>query len=242
MAEYKVCLEPGDIDVLEAQATCLRDLLLIMVLYDTAARISEALGISVPDIDFERATVTIEHLKLRVERSCPDCGTRLSKTARFCPGCGGKIERARAEETKTQRYRTLPLSPSTLKLMREYIDRGGPVLRNGRQLLFGISRNQAWKIIRDCADRAGLPRLINPETRRLHGVSPHRIRDAFATHALEVDDSGLGQRLLQEQLGHAHFSTTAKYKKVSGRELRDWHNKIREGRKDGGTGGSPNQG
>lgn len=242
MTEQRVCLEPSDIDKLEAAAKCLRDQVLIDVLYDTAGRISEILGVAVPDIDFEHSTVTVEHLKLRIKRSCLICGARLSKTAKFCPGCGIKIELAKAEEKKTQRFRTLPLSPSTLKLLREYIDRGGPVLKDGKLLLFGITRNHAWKIIRDCADRAGLPKLINPETRRLHGVSPHRIRDAFATHALDVDDSGVGQRLLQEQLGHAHFDTTAKYKKVSGRELKQWHRKIKEGRKDGGTSGNTNQG
>jgi len=242
MSESKVCLEPGDIDMLEAQATCLRDQVLISLLYDTAARISEALAIAVPDIDFGRSTVTIEHLKLRIKRSCPGCGTRLSKTARFCPGCGNKIDQAKVEEKENHRFRTLPLDPATLKLIREYIDRGGPVLKDGKQMLFGITRNRAWEIIRGCADRAGLPKLINSETRKLHGVSPHRIRDAFATHALEVDDSGLGQRLLQEQLGHVSFSTTARYKKVSGKELKQWHKKLREGRKDGGTSGSTNQG
>jgi integrase len=36
----------------------------------------------------------------------------------------------------------------------------------------------------------------------------------------------LGQRLLQEHLGHASFNTTAKYRKVSGKEHRDWYKKL----------------
>ena len=45
--------------------------------------------------------------------------------------------------------------------------------------------------------------LINPETGKRHGISPHRLRDAFAVHAVKVNDSGDGLRMLQEHLGHA---------------------------------------
>ena len=46
---------------------------------------------------------------------------------------------------------------------------------------------------------------MNPETGRIHGVSPHKLRDAFAVHAMKLNDSGDGMRLLQEHLGHAEF-------------------------------------
>ena len=52
----------------------------------------------------------------------------------------------------------------------------------------------------------------------------HVIR--FAVHAMKVNDSGDGLRLLQEHLGHASFDTTAKYRKVAGEELRDWYQKL----------------
>lgn len=80
--------------------------------------------------------------------------------------------------------------------------------------------------MRECARRAGLPNLVNPETGRLRGVSPHRLRDAFAVHAVKMDDSGDGLRLLQEHLGHASFNTTAKYRKVAGEEHREWYQKL----------------
>lgn len=83
-------------------------------------------------------------------------------------------------------------------------------------------------MIRECAERAGLGRLINPETGKVRGVSPHRLRDAFAIHAVKLDDSGDGLRLLQEHLGHASFNTTAKYRKVAGHELKEWYNKLWE--------------
>jgi len=111
-------------------------------------------------------------------------------------------------------------------MLQDYIKRGGAVLRNGRQLIFGINRHQAWRVVRDCAEKAGLPRLVNPETGKTHGVSPHRLRDAFAVYAVKLNDSGDGLRLLQEHLGHASFNTTARYRKVAGEELRSWYNQL----------------
>ena len=68
--------------------------------------------------------------------------------------------------------------------------------------------------------------LVNPETGRIRSVSPHRLRDAFAVHAMKLDDSGDGLRLLQEHLGHASFNTTARYRKVAGEEHRKWYDSL----------------
>jgi len=61
---------------------------------------------------------------------------------------------------------------------------------------------------------------------RRHHISPHKLRDAFAVHAVKLDDSGDGLRLLQEHLGHASFNTTAKYRKISGQESKEWYDKL----------------
>ena len=222
----KAYLEAKDIKKLEQAAGYLRDKLLVRLLFYLGCRISEALGIAVSDIDFEEGTVTIEHLKARTKLSCPKCGTRLGKGHAFCPKCGTKIEKAVAQEQEHRRMRTLPVDGDTLEMLKNYIKRGGPVNREGKKLLFGINRHRAWQIIKECAERAGLPNLINPETGKMHNVSPHRLRDAFAVHAVKFDDSGDGLRLLQEQLGHASFNTTAKYRKVAGEELKDWYNRL----------------
>jgi len=122
--------------------------------------------------------------------------------------------------------RTLPLDQNTLEMLKDYIKRGGPVTRNGKKLLFGINRHRAWQIVGACTERANLPKLVNTETGKVHNVSPHRLRDAFAVHAVKLDDSGDGLRMLQEHLGHQSFNTTAKYRKVSGKEHRDWYQKL----------------
>ncbi len=122
--------------------------------------------------------------------------------------------------------RTLPLDNDTLNILRDYIARGGPVARNGKTLIFGIGRGQGNRVVGKCAERVGLGGLINPESNKMHKVSPHRLRDAFAIKAIKLDDSGDGLRLLQEHLGHANFNTTAKYRKVSGQESREWYDKL----------------
>ena len=222
----KTYLEPQEINKLEEAAQYSRDKLLIHLLFRLGCRISEALGIRVDDIDFNQGVITIEHLKARVIFSCPQCGARLSKTAKFCPGCGQKVEKAVFREKEHRRVRTLPLDDETLETIRDYIDRGGAVSRNGNHLLFGINRHRAWQIIREAAKRAGLGNLINPETGRIHNVSPHKLRDAFAIHAVKRNDSGDGLRLLQEHLGHQSINTTMRYRKVAGSEHREWYGKL----------------
>jgi integrase/recombinase XerD len=219
-------LEPHEVESLEKAANNLRDRLLIRLLFHLGCRVSEALAITVDDIDLVRGLVSIQHLKTRLKLSCPNCSTPLGRNHSFCPKCGTRVEKAVAEAKEYHRMRTLPLDNNTLQMLQEYIQRGGPVVRNGKRLIFGINRHRAWQIIRDCAERAGLPKLINSESGKVHGVSPHKLRDAFAVHAMRLDDSGDGLRLLQEHLGHANFNTTAKYRKVSGEEHRQWYQRL----------------
>ena len=231
----KVYLEIEETEKLESAAEYLRDRLLIRLLARLGCRISEALGITVGDIDFNQATVTIQHLKSRIQLSCPKCGARLGKSHTFCPRCGEKVKEAVAKEQEHRRMRTLPLDRDTLEMLKDYIKRGGPVKREDRSLIFGINRHRAWQIVRECAKRAKLPQLVNPETGKVHNISPHRLRDAFAVHAVKLDDSGDGLRLLQEHLGHVSFNTTAKYRKVAGEELKGWYDRLwgKEAKPDG---------
>ena len=224
----KTYLAPEEVQRLEKAATCLRDRLLIRLLFRLGCRISEALSLKVEDIDFDRGTVTIEHLKARVRLSCPHCDARVGRTHTFCPKCGARVEQAGMQQQEHRRVRTLPIDGYTLKMLGDYIRRGGPVSQKGRMLIFGINRGRGWQVVRDCAEKAGLPNLLNPETGRMHGVSPHRLRDAFAVMAVQRDDSTDGIRMLQEQLGHANIGTTMRYRKVAGKELRDWYTRLWE--------------
>jgi integrase/recombinase XerD len=217
----KAYLEFADIVLMEEATTNLRDRLLVRILFRLGCRISEALALEVEDIDFDQGMVTIEHLKARIKLCCRKCGARLGRSHKFCPICGDSVEKAVAQEKEHRRVRTLPVDSDTLEALADFIKRDktrGPIFR--------INRHRAWQVVRECAERAGLPDLVNPETGRVHGVSPHRLRDAFATHAVKLDDSGDGLRLLQEHLGHASFNTTAKYRKVAGEEHREWYDRL----------------
>ena len=222
----KTYLNPSEISLLEQVATNLRDKLLVRVLFHLGCRISEALALTVEDVDFERGIVSIRHLKASVKLSCTECGQRLGRSHAFCPKCGSKVTKTQAEQLERRRQRMLPVDADTLSMLKEYVRRGGPVLRDGKRLIFGINRHRAWQVVKECAEKAELPKLINPDTGKMHNVSPHRLRDSFAVHAVKLDDSGDGLRLLQEQLGHVSFNTTAKYRKVAGEELRNWYDKL----------------
>ena len=224
----KTYLEPSEISLLENETTNLRDRLLIKLLFHLGCRISEALALKVEDIDFNHGTITIQHLKASLKLSCSGCGQRLGRTHTFCPKCGIKVEKAQVEQQERHRQRALPVNSDTLSMLREYIRRGGPVLRDGKKLIFAINRHRGWQIVKECAERANLPKLVNPETGRTHNVGPHKLRDAFAVCAVKMDDSGDGLRLLQQHLGHASFDTTARYRKVSGDEHKEWYQKLWE--------------
>jgi len=222
----KTYLEPMDIELMERAASCVRDRLLIRLLFRLGCRVSEALALKVSDIDLERATVTIMHLKTRIRLSCTMCKARLGKRHQFCPECGQEVSEAKKRQQERRRIRTLPVDRDTLEMLRDRIDSNQATSRDDSVLLFGLNRHRAWQIIRDCARWAGLPDLVNPETGRVRGVSPHRLRDAFSVHAMKLDDSGDALRLLQEHLGHASFNTTAKYRKVAGEEHRKWYESL----------------
>jgi integrase/recombinase XerD len=224
--KVKAYLEAEDVDKLEKAATNLRDRLLIRLLSHLGCRTSEALGIKVEDIDLDNYTITIQHLKTRLKLSCPQCGAGLGKSHIYCPKCGAEVGKAVSTEKEHRRMRTLPIDGETLRIIKHYIERGGPVIRGNQRLIFGINRHRAWQIVRDCAGKAGLPKLINPETGKLHNVSCHRLRDFFSIRAVKKDDSGDGLRMLQEHLGHQSIVTTMRYRKIAGEELKAWYTKI----------------
>ena len=217
----KAYIEAIEVEVMEKVAACFRDRLLIRLLFRLGCRISEALALKVEDIDFDQGTVTIEHLKARMKLCCPKCGARLGKSHKFCPICGHSVEKAVAQEKEHRRVRTLPVDGDTIGMLADFVTRD-----KTRGVIFRINRHRAWQVVRDCADRVGLPPLVNPETGKVHGVSPHRLRDAFAVHAVKLNGSGDGLRLLQEHLGHASFNTTAKYRKISGEEHKEWYQRL----------------
>lgn len=164
----------------------LRNRALLELLYSTGARISEAVGLDVDDIDTEARSVLLR-------------------------GKGGK-------------QRLVPVGRPAIAALDAYLVRGRPDLaRRGRgsssspaagPAIFlnarggRLSRQSAWQVLQDAAERAGITAA----------VSPHTLRHSFATHLL---DGGADVRVVQELLGHASVTTTQIYTLVTVNALRE---------------------
>jgi len=165
-------------------AHALRDRALLEFLYATGARISEALSLSVDDV----------------------------------LGDSGHVVDAIRVTGKGQKQRIVPVGSYARRALESYLTRARPSLvkkqkRASPALFLGLrggalSRQNAWLILRDRADRADLGGLI----------SPHTLRHSFATHVLA---GGGDIRVVQELLGHASVSTTQIYTKVTIDSLRE---------------------
>ena len=218
----KVYLTPEEVERMAQAATCVRDELLVRMLFWGSCRVSEVLGVRVEDVNHAQGTLTIKHLKTRIVLSCPHCTTRLSRAARFCPRCGKDVPAPLRKEQEMHRIRTIPLEKRTMDRLVDFIRRD-----KTQGLIFKIGRMQAQKIVKDCARKAGVEELVNPETGKVRGASPHRLRDAFAIMAVQHDDSTDAIRMLQEHLGHQSIATTMKYRKISGKELTEWYQNLK---------------
>ena len=103
---------------------------------------------------------------------------------------------------KGNKMRTLLLPASVwkelmeLKSESELNESNQPVFRSRKG--GPLSRQQIWRIVRDAARAAGFDK----------NVSPHWLRHAHASHAL---DHGAPVHLVQESLGHRSLTTTSKY-------------------------------
>jgi integrase/recombinase XerD len=165
------------------------------------------------------------HLKTRFRLACTKCSVSLARRHQFCSECGKQVRETKQHLQEHRRIRVLPIDSLSLQLIKDYLDNN--LSTNNIDIrLFKLNRHRAWQIVRECAQRAGISPLLNPETGGMRGVSPHRLRDAFSVHAMKIDDTGDALRLLQEHLGHASFNTTAKYRKVAGEEHRKWYDKL----------------
>jgi integrase/recombinase XerD len=157
----------------------LRNRALLEVLYSTGARISEAVGLDIDDVDTHDRSVLLR-------------------------GKGGK-------------QRLVPIGRPAVQALDNYLVRGRPELGfrgRGTPAIFlnarggRLSRQSAWQVLQDAADRAGVTST----------VSPHTLRHSFATHLL---DGGADVRVVQELLGHASVTTTQIYTLVTVHALRE---------------------
>jgi len=184
---------PGP-DDLSAEPRLLRDRALLEFLYGTGARISEATGLDIDELQLGADPVVRLIGKGGKHRVVPmgSYAVRALEAylVRARPGLAAASRRASA-------------SPAVFLNAR-----GGRLTRQG-----------AWGVLRAAAARAGLAPEIpeTPETPETD-VSPHTLRHSFATHML---DGGADIRVVQELLGHASVTTTQVYTLITVDRLRE---------------------
>ncbi len=162
----------------------LRDAALLELLYGTGARVSEVTALDVDDVTSQLAD--------------PDLGLRLFG--------------------KGRKERIVPLGSFARTAVGDWLVRGRPTFsvgarRPGPALLLNargerLSRQSAFRVLRESAERARIG----------VDVSPHTLRHSFATHLL---DGGADVRVVQELLGHASVTTTQIYTLVTVEHLRE---------------------
>ena len=159
----------------------LRDRALLEFLYATGARVSEVCGLNLADLDMEASLVRLFG-KGSKERVVPF----------------GSIAHAAIE-------RWISVGRPAMEPVRwRNRDEANAVFLGGRGTR--MSRQVAFQVVRDAAQRAGIERE----------VSPHALRHTCATHLL---DHGADLRIVQEMLGHASITTTQVYTRVSQERL-----------------------
>ena len=136
-------------------ALALRDRALLEVLYGTGARISEAVGLDVDDLELDPS------------------------------GAGaGEAQGTVLLRGKGSKERIVPVGSYARDAVQAYVVRGRPELvaaGTGNPALFlnarggRLSRQSAWTVIVKAAERAGITA----------DISPHTLRHSFATHLLE---------------------------------------------------------
>jgi len=149
------------------------------------------------------------------------CGLRISELRAI------RLEQLQMESGfihvigKGRKERVVPLGRKAVAAIEHYLQSARPklVTRKSPANLFltkggtAFSRVTLWKRIKHRARQAAIAR----------NVTPHMLRHSFATHLLE---HGADLRVIQELLGHATISTTEIYTHVSGKRLRDIHQKF----------------
>ncbi|MGB5934701.1 MAG: site-specific tyrosine recombinase, partial [Ornithinimicrobium sp.] len=178
----------------------LRDRALLELLYGCGARVSEAVGLDLDDIDFGNR----------------DLGDPVDGEGKEGDGEVGAIASVRLFG-KGSKPRIVPLGSYAVSALEAYLIRARPgfaAAGTGTPALFlnrsggRLSRQSVFTATRAAAQRAGIGAPI----------SPHTLRHCFATHLL---DGGADIRVVQELLGHASVTTTQIYTHVSTEHLRE---------------------
>ena len=203
-----------------------RDQLLVEVLWNTGAKVSEALELTPASVNFDEATVTIRTLKKK--RRLPKKAKEVKNEIRGLELALAqdpeskilmrKLKNARKrlaafeKEDPPQIYRTVPIRPELSGKIAAYC------MNNNIQpaeRLFPISRIRVYQILQRAGEKAGI------EKDRRH---PHVFRHGFAVNAVL---SGVPPLVLRRWLGHASIDSTLIYTEVLAQDTKGYLDKMR---------------
>jgi integrase/recombinase XerD len=157
------------------QPKVLRDRALLELLYATGMRVSELVSLNLDDVN-----LVTHDVRVRNDRG--------------------------------DKERIIPVHDRAIEALQAYLARGRPsLLKNltDQPALFlnhrgqKLTRQGMWLIIKEYAERAGIP----------YEVTPHTLRHSFASHMLAGHKASLGE--VQHFLGHANVSTTQIYSQIA---------------------------
>jgi integrase/recombinase XerD len=199
----------------------LRDRAMIELLYATGLRVSELVGLTLPQLRGVGAA--------GAAGAGPPGGPAGSSS-----GAGGRRSRQAAPAGaalseidflvafgKGSKERIVPVGEEAAAWVLRYLREVRPSLTAGERHLAvfvnragtAMTRQGFWKILRGYSLKAGL-RIA---------LSPHVLRHSFATHLLE---HGADLRAVQTMLGHADISTTQIYTHIHQQRLRSLYDRF----------------
>ncbi|MFC1982633.1 tyrosine-type recombinase/integrase [Chloroflexota bacterium] len=153
--DLKAYLLPEQVERLIAVAKNIRDKLLVRILWRTGIRVSELIGIRVPDIDFENRALVIKVQKMRKKDGKP-----------------------------FERRRIIPIDRGTLDMVTEYLKWRKQFPYKG-DLLFPITRQRVGQIFQKLGRRGGIEEIGDPAISKHRKLHPHVLRHSFAIHCIK---------------------------------------------------------
>lgn len=161
----------------------IRNKAMLEVLYATGIRVSELVGLELNSVNFEPGYLIVF-------------------------GKGSK-------------ERIVPTGEKARNSLRVYLSNSRPNIIKNRDSIYlfvtrrggRMTRQGFWKILKNCAIKAGI----------MKSISPHTIRHSFATHLLQ---RGADLRSIQLMLGHSDISTTQIYTHIANERLKEIHRKY----------------
>lgn len=198
-----------------------RDKLLIEMLWNTGARVSELLSLTPGSVNFAEGTVTVRTLKKK--RTLPRKAKEIKIEIRgielaLKQDPGSKILRKKLEDARMRldgwerqapapAYRSIPISPELSGKIAAYVMAAN---MSRDDLLFPITRVRVHQIVQDAGGKTGL------EKGRSH---PHAFRHGFGITAVL---GGVPPLVLRTWMGHSNIESTLIYTEVLAQDTKSY--------------------